>query len=214
MLGLLPHRPGRQGQHLPRFRLRQAGIEPQQHARAPPGGQPGNGCQQSLLPGHAPVPGRGGACSGTGRRCPPTADRRASLGDDRAPQVAGGRLLATERPAGAEYPRECLLNGLLGQADVAGHAEREPDQFLAIPVIEHGDAFVPPAAAARIRAHNGQDYQPRPGAARPDQPVRRPRAQRHRSGRCRRDVPPGHPLGSRGLAVRDGPDARGMRTRV
>jgi hypothetical protein len=40
-------------------------------------------------------------------------------------------------------------------------------------VIEHGNALVPSAGAARICAHNGQDYQqrPKPASTRPSIPA-------------------------------------------
>jgi len=113
------------------------------------------------VPGDTRVPACEGACGTTGRQRSPAAQRRASLSDNPAPQIAGSRLLVTQRPPAVDNPRERLLYGLLSQADVAGHANREPDQFLAIQVIEHGNALVPSAGAARICAHNGQDYQQR-----------------------------------------------------
>ena len=157
----------------PVSRLRQADIKPQQQACAPPGRQPGDSRQQSPVPGDTRVPAGEGACGNTGRQRSPAAQRRASLSDNPTPQVAGSRLLVTQCPPAVDNPRERLLHGLLSQADVAGHANREPDQFLAIQVIEHGNALVPSAGAARICAHNGQDYQqrPEPATARPAIPA-------------------------------------------
>ena len=84
-------------------------------------------------------------------------------------KVGGRRLEIPERPPTPKQAGECVLHYLFGIADITHETDREPNESLAVPVIEDGDQLVTARPrSARITFHSySESSMPRKVAADP-----------------------------------------------